>query len=156
MHKKIAAVLALSFIVAPFAVEARHNSGSYGSGSYSGGVNRSSLDEDIVEKFPTPVLFYVNMSKIASDFGDPRGDGTHTHEGQDMLAPQGTPVVTPTDAIVIRTGNGESACGSWSNWLLRAGAITAFQQKNTVALSGVYDSDTREVMTKTEVVLNLK
>lgn len=73
------------------------------------GVDRSDLDTKPVETFPVPVLFGIPYTSLVADFGDARGDGTRTHEGQDMLAPLGTPIVSPTDAIVIRTGTGESA-----------------------------------------------
>lgn len=94
-------LLLFLLIVAPLSTEARHNSWA--------GVDRSDLDNDIVEEFPVPVLFGIEYEDITPDYGDPRGGGTRYHEGQDMLAPQGTPIVSPTEAIVIRTGTGESA-----------------------------------------------
>jgi len=75
--------------------------------SYSRAISR--LDKSVVERFPTPVLFGVTLRNIVSDFGDPRGGGTRLHEGQDMMAVRGTPIVTPTDAVVTRTGFGDSA-----------------------------------------------
>lgn len=72
-------------------------------------VDRSDLDTDIVETFPVPILFAVGYEDVTPDFGDPRGGGTRSHEGQDMRAPQGTPIVSPTEAIVIRTGDGDSS-----------------------------------------------
>ena len=63
-----------------------------------------SLDEDAVDIFPVPVLFGVIPSKIVSDFGDVRGGGTRTHEGQDIRAILGTPIVTPTEAVVTDFG----------------------------------------------------
>lgn len=75
--------------------------------SYS--VDRSDLDDDIVEIFPVPVLFGVDKNVLVPDFGDSRGGGTRSHEGQDMRAPLGTPIVSPTEAIVISTGFGDSA-----------------------------------------------
>ena len=87
----------------PLTSEARHN--DWGRSS----VDRSDLDDEIVETFPLPVLFGVEYDDIYPDYGDPRGGGTREHEGQDMRAPQGTPIVSPTDAIVIRTGEGSSA-----------------------------------------------
>jgi hypothetical protein len=95
--------VALLFIVAlPFTASARHND------NYDG-VDRGDLDNDEVEEMPVPILFTPLVKEIVADFGDPRGDGTRTHEGQDMHAPKGTPIVSPTEAIVIRTGSGESA-----------------------------------------------
>ncbi len=72
-------------------------------------VDRSRLDDDSEKTIPPPVLFGVNIDKVTPDFGQSRGGGTRTHEGQDLLAPKGTPIVSPTEAIVIRTGDGESS-----------------------------------------------
>ena len=78
-----------------------------GRSSYS--VDRGDLDDDIVDAFPVPVLFSVYKDVLVPDFGDSRGGGTRSHEGQDMRAPLGTPIVSPTEAIVISTGFGDSA-----------------------------------------------
>jgi peptidoglycan LD-endopeptidase LytH len=56
-----------------------------------------------------PVLFGVKKSNITPNFGDPRGDGTRTHEGEDIMARRGTPIVSPTDAVVTNAGNGPSS-----------------------------------------------
>ncbi|MCA9366246.1 peptidoglycan DD-metalloendopeptidase family protein [Candidatus Kaiserbacteria bacterium] len=92
----------LVFITAVPVAEARS---SYN--SYSSKVER--LDDDIVEDLPVPVLFGVDIDTVTPDFGDPRGDGTRTHEGQDLVAPQGTPIVSPTEAVVLRIGDGVSS-----------------------------------------------
>lgn len=73
--------------------EARHNSG----------VDISDLDDDVVEEIYVPILFY-DFDKVVPDFGAPRGGGTRSHEGQDMLAPKGAPIVSPTEAVVTGTG----------------------------------------------------
>ncbi|MES2931560.1 MAG: peptidoglycan DD-metalloendopeptidase family protein [Patescibacteria group bacterium] len=67
------------------------------------------LDNDSVEEIPIPILLGVSLKQIYSDFGDPRGGGTREHEGQDILAPRGAYIVSPTEAVVLRTGNGESS-----------------------------------------------
>ena len=67
------------------------------------------LDNDPVEKIPIPILLGVSLKQIYSDFGDPRGGGTREHEGQDILAPRGAYIVSPTEAVVLRTGNGDSS-----------------------------------------------
>jgi peptidoglycan hydrolase-like protein with peptidoglycan-binding domain len=54
---------------------------------------------------PIPVLFGVELSNLRTDFGDPRSNG-RTHIGNDIMAPKGTPVVSPTPAVVLRTGVG--------------------------------------------------
>lgn len=55
-----------------------------------------------------PVLLGVSQSNLTRNFGDPRDGGTRTHEGLDIMALRDTPVVSPTDAVVIRTGSGSS------------------------------------------------
>jgi len=62
-----------------------------------------------VAGFPVPVLLGVEVSDLTKNFGDPRGGGTRLHEGLDMLVPEGTPVASPTDAVVTRTGNGSGS-----------------------------------------------
>ncbi len=71
-------------------------------------------DEDIDvsgdnDELPVPVLFGVPVDEIHSSFGDPRGGGSRSHEGLDMLAPAGTPVVSPTDAEIERIGSWSGA-----------------------------------------------
>lgn len=67
------------------------------------------LDKDIVEEIPIPVLLGVTLRSISPNFGDPRDGGARSHEGEDILAPRGTPLASPTDAVVTRTGNGSSS-----------------------------------------------
>ena len=90
MKKTILAVLMMAVMV-PVAVEAR------------GDVDRDDLDDDIEEDVYLPVLFF-DLEDIVPDFGAPRDGGSRSHEGQDFLAPLGTPIVSPTEAIVIGTG----------------------------------------------------
>lgn len=52
-----------------------------------------------------PVLFGVELSNISPNFGDPRSGG-RTHAGEDIMAVKGTPIVSPTPAVVLRTGVG--------------------------------------------------
>lgn len=68
----------------------------------------NALGAQRVEQIPVPVIG-VPLAAIVSDFGDPRGDGTRLHEGQDIMAPRGTPIASPTDAVVVRAGDGESS-----------------------------------------------
>ena len=56
-----------------------------------------------VQNVPIPVLFGVPLSKITDTFGDPRSGG-RTHEGNDIIAPKGTPIVSPTESVVIGIG----------------------------------------------------
>lgn len=78
---------------------------------YSSATQRAinDLDDDAVEEIPIPVMFGVTLANIRSDFGDPRDGGAREHEGQDIIAPRGTPVASPTDAVVVRTGDGSSS-----------------------------------------------
>ncbi len=78
-------------------------------GSRDWSVDRDEIDDEVVEKFPIPVLFGVDYEDINPDFHDSRDNGDRAHEGEDFLAPLGTPIVSPTEAIVIRTGEGDSA-----------------------------------------------
>lgn len=52
-----------------------------------------------------PVLFGVEPSNLRSDFGDARSNG-RTHIGNDIMAVKGTPIVSPTAAVVLRFGVG--------------------------------------------------
>ncbi len=53
-----------------------------------------------------PVLFGVALTDISPNFGDPRDNGTRTHQGEDIIAVKGTPIVSPTPAVVLRTETG--------------------------------------------------
>ncbi|MES2408931.1 MAG: peptidoglycan DD-metalloendopeptidase family protein [Patescibacteria group bacterium] len=67
----------------------------------------SALPDTSDKTVSMPVLFGVGISDISPNFGDPRSDG-RTHEGEDIMAVLGTPIVSPTEAVVIRTGVGET------------------------------------------------
>ena len=54
-----------------------------------------------------PVLFGVGVKDISPNFGDPRSGG-RTHEGEDIMAVKGTPIISPTPAVVLRIGTGET------------------------------------------------
>lgn len=47
---------------------------------------------------------YINPvaggAKYSNDWGNPRGGGTRRHEGTDMFAPKGTPVLSPVNGVV--------------------------------------------------------
>ncbi len=70
---------------------------------------RAPMGGDAVDSFAIPVLFALDIDQVTPDFGAPRGGGTRTHEGQDFIAPKGTPIVSPTKAIVTSKGTGSSA-----------------------------------------------
>ena len=65
----------------------------------------SSLGSSITVSVPIPVLFGVELSNLSSDFGDARSNG-RTHIGNDIMAVKGTPIISPTAAVVLRTGVG--------------------------------------------------
>ncbi len=52
-----------------------------------------------------PVLMGVEVKNLSDSWGDARSNG-RTHEGIDILAPRGTPIVSPTNAVVSSTGFG--------------------------------------------------
>lgn len=99
--------LLVASMVLPQKSLARHERSSERSDSW--GVDRDELADDVVEEIPIPVLFGITYKNVRTDFGDSRGGGTRMHEGQDLFAKEGTPIVSPTKAIVIRTGEGDSA-----------------------------------------------
>lgn len=65
----------------------------------------NALDSVVVQFVVMPVLFGVEPKDIYANFGDPRSNG-RTHIGQDIMAIKGTPIVSPTAAVVLRTGVG--------------------------------------------------
>lgn len=72
-------------------------------------VNTSSLGSESVDDLPIPILFDVFLDELTENFGDPRDGGARTHEGLDMMAKRGTPIVSPTKAIVTGLGTDDSA-----------------------------------------------
>jgi hypothetical protein len=81
---------------------------AYAEAQYARSVTTGSLSSRVVDEVPIPVLF-VPLQALRPDFGDPRGGGTREHEGQDIFAVTGTPIVSPTKAVVTSVGEGESA-----------------------------------------------
>ncbi len=65
-------------------------------------VLAAALGTTAVTAIPMPVLFGVGVKDISSNFGDPRDGGARAHEGEDIMAVKGTPIVSPTNAVVIR------------------------------------------------------
>jgi murein DD-endopeptidase MepM/ murein hydrolase activator NlpD len=57
-----------------------------------------------------PVAAPVDYGTAINRFG---GGGMRTHEGQDMFAPEGTPVVSPVPATVLETGS-DGGRGNWA------------------------------------------
>ena len=67
----------------------------------------AALGTTAVVSVPMPVLFGITLKDIFPNFGDPRSGG-RLHEGEDIMARSGTPIVSPTPAVVIRLGTGPS------------------------------------------------
>ena len=111
------------FIASPFLVAAQTNSSFYQDGSSASATVREQWirgyrgqTSDLQQKINAlggtanasvlmPVLFGVGIKDISPNFGDPRSGG-RTHEGEDIMAVKGTPIVSPTPAVVIHTGVG--------------------------------------------------
>ena len=59
----------------------------------------------------TPVLVNpvsgASNKSIKSFYGDSRDGGKRKHEGVDIFAPKGTPVVAPTSGVITRVGTGK-------------------------------------------------
>ena len=114
MYKKILAISFILFSLIATSLEANHNREYEGEtlhwSEYSVRSETrqkiSALPSEVVQNLPIPILFGVEIKNLTKNFGDPRGDGTRTHEGLDMLAPTGTPIIAPTDAVVTRIGDG--------------------------------------------------
>ena len=61
--------------------------------------NIVALGDTPVMSMPVPVLFGPGYKDISQNFGVARA--TRSHQGQDIMAPKGTPVVSPTKAVVL-------------------------------------------------------
>lgn len=102
-------------VLAPISVSANHRTIDDREADfnfrYSRNIRRSleKLDDDPVEELRIPVLLDIGPNQIYDSWGDPRGeDGERGHEGNDILAPRGSFVVSPTEAIVASIGYGDS------------------------------------------------
>lgn len=114
MKTSLLAGAMLGLLLAPASALASHTSDTgesqYSRERYSSSVRTKirKLDDDIVEEMPVPVLL-VPYASLYPNFGDPRDGGARTHEGLDIMATKGSFIVSPTDAVVTRTGKGSSA-----------------------------------------------
>ncbi|MCB9798186.1 peptidoglycan DD-metalloendopeptidase family protein [Candidatus Nomurabacteria bacterium] len=80
--------------------------------SHSVSQKTANLGSMPIEEFYLPILFGVDLGDFAPNFGVARGGGSRTHEGQDIIAANGTPIVSPTSAVVTHIHYGESAGNS--------------------------------------------
>lgn len=78
---------------------------------YSSAVQKAikNLDDDEVEDLPIPILLGISQPQLTENFGDPRDGGARSHEGLDIIAPRGSFIASPTDAVVVKVGTGSSA-----------------------------------------------
>ncbi|MDO8558144.1 MAG: peptidoglycan DD-metalloendopeptidase family protein [bacterium] len=77
----------------------------------SGGLQQkiSALGDTASTVVMMPVLFGVGVQDIEPNFGDPRDGGARTHEGEDIMAVKGTPIISPTNAVVTHTSTNAGA-----------------------------------------------
>ncbi len=106
-YKKITlGLLFFTLTFTPFLASAQYTFyGHYRQQSADAQQKLSALGAVAETNISIPVLFGVPVSSISPNFGDPRSGG-RSHEGEDIMAVKGTPIVSPTPAVVIRTGVG--------------------------------------------------
>lgn len=122
-------LVAISSTIAPTVEAASRSHTNYWRYSSEGNVSTTTLDRGTsrrgitsaaqkaidalgnnpVEDISIPVLLGVSVADLSPNFGDPRDGGTRTHEGEDIIAPKDGYIVSPTNAVVISMGTGESA-----------------------------------------------
>ncbi|MBP9711346.1 MAG: peptidoglycan-binding protein [Candidatus Pacebacteria bacterium] len=96
-------LIALGLVLVPALAFAQWDDG-WDSRKYRSEVE--ALGTTIVTNLPIPVLVGVELSNLQQNFGESRGGGTRTHEGLDIISPKGTPIASPTDAVITSTGDG--------------------------------------------------
>lgn len=113
MNKKqcILFIILILFLSTPLHIHAAWYDGGSGFGGQTSQWRRdNSQKQQLIDQLsPTPVtnltipvLFGVSLKNLTRNFGDPRTG--HTHEGLDIMAAEGMPVVSPTDAVVVHIG----------------------------------------------------
>lgn len=90
------------------------------------------LDDDEVDEFPIPILFGVSLNQLTKNYGDPRGGGTRSHEGLDIMAAKGAYIVSPTEAVVTRVGSGSSS-GKYVNTANPGGETFIYMHLDDIA-----------------------
>ncbi len=108
MKRSIPIILLCTLVLLPALVRAQTEGQWYLRGSSDLQEKIDALPEKAVRTIHIPVLFGVALKNISPNFGDPRSGG-RSHEGEDIMARQGTPIVSPTDAVVLRTTDGSSS-----------------------------------------------
>lgn len=113
-----------------------------GSNEFQDAIN--DLDNDPLEDIAIPVLFGVAVRNLTKNFGDPRVG--HLHEGLDIMALEGTPIVSPTDAVVTRTGDGSGS------GLYVTTAVAGDKSFVYMHLSEIADIDEGDVLEKGDLI----
>jgi hypothetical protein len=90
------------------------------------------LDDDEVDDLFVPILFEVTVASLWPNFGDPRDGGSRTHQGLDIMATKGAYIVSPTEAVVTRTGKGSSA-GTYVYTANPGGETFAYMHLDSIA-----------------------
>lgn len=151
----VCTAIIISYIV-PSHLFAQYHSSYGGEESFTHSVNNwrqgnsalekkiANLDEDIVDHLPLPVLFGVSQKNITPNFGDPRNG--HAHEGLDIMAAEGLPVVSPTEAVVVRIGDGSSS-GNYVSTANPGGETFVYMH-----LSAVADIDEGDVLEPGDII----
>ncbi len=122
-------LLSLGLVLAPAFAFAQWD-GDWDAKNYRAEIG--ALASEAVQNLPIPVVTGVTLQDIKPDFGEARGGGTRSHEGQDIVAPKGTPVASPTDAVVIGTGDGASS-GIYVRTANPGGEIFVYMHLSAVA-----------------------
>jgi hypothetical protein len=103
----LALVLPLTTTLAQVSTSTYNNTNWYRRGNNELQQKINNLGNIVEQNVTMPVLFGVSIRNISPNFGDPRSGG-RSHEGEDIMAVLGTPIVSPTPAVVLRTGVGPS------------------------------------------------
>lgn len=93
------------FSFGPIKVEAKsiyNHSFSWGSGKTIALKDKLQLlSKNRIDDIKLPVLLDVSLNSLTNSWGDKRSGGRH-HEGIDIMAPRGSFIVSPTEAVVTR------------------------------------------------------
>src|SRR3989344_5023112 len=106
--------LVSAFVLAPLLAAAQSTSTRDNDSSrYSDWRRQSNESQQKIDALGTvaesniamPILFGVVIANVADNYGELRVSG-RTHEGLDIMAAKGTPIVSPTAAVVTRVDYG--------------------------------------------------
>lgn len=98
-----AIIMLLILPILPTTALASHNNEPHWGRNNSLQPSITALGSNPVTNIPIPILFGVATKNLTRNFGELRAAG-HAHEGLDIMSPEGTPIVSPSDAVVTRTG----------------------------------------------------